>query len=124
MKLLIDTHVFVWVATGDRRLSDPVKEALFDPDHEVFLSVVSRWEIVLKQRNLDFHLPEPFDRLMARSGYEPLDFSFDTPRIIEDLPDIHGDPFDRALVGQALLHEMTLVTRDKILLQYPVPTFW
>jgi PIN domain nuclease of toxin-antitoxin system len=70
MTLLIDTHVFVWIATGDRRLTKRVIEAVMNPEQEVFVSVVSRWEVALKQqRHRDFRLPRPFGRLMEQMTF-------------------------------------------------------
>jgi len=124
MKLLVDTHVLIWLATGDKRLTRRAAETLSDPDQEVFVSVVSRWEIALKQRTANFRLSLPFDRLLSQSGYKGLDLAFDTPSLLDDLPDIHRDPFDRILVAQALLHDLTLVSGDQQIRRYPVPTLW
>ena len=124
MKLLIDTHVFIWLATSDTRLSTRATDMLLDPANAVMISVVSRWEIVLKQRSTDFRLPVPFDFLVQRSGFMPLNLEFGVPAIAETLPDIHADPFDRMLVAQALASELTLVTADKTVRRYPVSTLW
>jgi len=124
MKLLIDTHVLIWMATGDKRLTRRAADTLSDPDQEVSVSVVSRWEIALKHRTPGFRMSVPFDRLLRQSGFQGLDLAFDTPSLIEDLPDIHRDPFDRILVAQALLHDLTLISGDRQVRRYPVPTLW
>ena len=121
---LLDTHVLVWLATGDKRLSRAVGELLTTPDIAIFVSVVSEWELVLKQRTSSFRLPVPFDLLVERSTFACLDLAFGTPRLVESLPAIHDDPFDRILIAQALYHGYTLVTRDGTIRKYPVPTFW
>lgn len=125
MNLLIDSHVFVWTAFSDRRLSRRAIEALANADNQIRISVVTRWELAAKQRrHAAFALPEPFDRLLHRAGYQPLDLEFDVPRQLETMPDIHGDPFDRMLVAQALHHGLTLVTDDHLIRRYPVETLW
>lgn len=124
MKLLIDTHVLIWAANGDRRLSKKTAPLLTSPDHEIFVSVVSRWEIALKQRKQEFQLLRPFAELMAESSYLPLDLSFETPKYLSQLPAIHSDPFDRILVAQALLEDLTLITSDRTIHRYPISTLW
>lgn len=125
MALLIDTHVFVWIATGDPRLSSRAIDSVMDPDRQVFLSVVSRWEVVLKQqRHPEFRLPQGFDKLMQASGFATLDLSFDVPGRLESLPPIHDDPFDRLLIAHAVHEQLTFVTADRNIRRYPVPTLW
>lgn len=125
MNLLIDTHAFIWIGTGDRRVAASVLDQIADPRNQIFLSVVSRWEIELKhRRRADYALAEPFGTVLARSGFLPLALEFDVPSFLADLPRLHGDPFDRILVAQALHHGLTLVTGDRTIRRYPVPTLW
>jgi PIN domain nuclease of toxin-antitoxin system len=99
-------------------------DAILAEDEVVFVSVITRWELVIKERRYGPQLGLPFDLLMARSGFEPLDLRFDVPTRISALPDIHTDPFDRLLVAQALAEGLTLVTADHHVRRYPVQTFW
>lgn len=124
MALLLDTHVFVWLGWGDARLSQRALDAVLAEDEVVFVSVISRWELLIKERRHGPQLGLPFDLLMARSGLEPLDLRFDVPTRISGLPDIHNDPFDRLLVAQALAEGLTLVTADRQVRRYPVQTLW
>lgn len=121
---LIDTHVLVWMATGDKRLSRAVGTLLTTADAAIHVSVISEWELVLKRRSSAFRLPLPFELLIERSTFTSIGLAFGTPRLVESLPAIHADPFDRILIAQALLHGYTLVTRDSDIHKYPVPTFW
>ena len=121
---LIDTHVLVWMATGDKRLSQTARALLTSPDAAIHVSVISEWELVLKSRTSGFRLPLPFELLVARSGFTRIDLVSGTPQLVELLPAIHADPFDRILIAQALFHGYTLVTRDSDIRKYPVPTFW
>lgn len=61
---------------------------------------------------------------MSRARFEPLSLAFDVPNLLSALPRIHGDPFDRILVAQALHHDLTIVTSDGKIALYPVPTLW
>jgi PIN domain nuclease of toxin-antitoxin system len=124
MALLLDTHAFVWLGWGDPRLSQRVKDAIGAEDEMVFVSVITRWELAIKERSHGPQLGMPFDVLMARGGFEPLDLRFDVPTRLSALPDIHQDPFDRMLVAQALSHGLTLVTADRDVRRYPVQTLW
>jgi PIN domain nuclease of toxin-antitoxin system len=124
MAFLVDTCAFIWLAASDRRLSRAAVEALTDPDAIVYLSVVSRWEIALKQHRPDFALTEPFDVVMERSTFLPLDLGFAVPGHLASLPWIHKDPFDRLLIAHAIDAGLTLVTRDKDVRKYPVRTLW
>jgi PIN domain nuclease of toxin-antitoxin system len=121
---LIDTHVVVWMATGDRRLSRTVADLLQSGDAEILVSVVSEWELALKRRKPDFRLPVPFETIVRRAAFKSIGLDPGTPRALGDLPDIHKDPFDRILVAQALIGGHILVSRDKAVRRYPVPTLW
>ena len=124
MPLLLDTHVFVWLAWGDRRVSHAAIEAISVPGERIYLSVVSHWELQIKGMRSDFDLGAPFDVTFARSAFLPLALDFDVPRRLDALPKIHKDPFDRILIAQALAMRLTLVTRDAAIRRYPVPTLW
>lgn len=77
-----------------------------------------------EQRHASFALPKPFPELMEESGFQPLDLLFDVPARLTALPPLHGDPFDRILVAQALHHGMAIVTSDRAIAAYEVPVLW
>jgi len=125
MKILVDTHALIWAGTGDRRLSKRAALALDDPENDLFVSVVTYWEITVKQRRHPaFVLVEPLRSTMERYGLQPLGLDFDVPEKLKSMPGIHGDPFDRILVAQALHHGFVLMTGDKAIRRYPVETIW
>jgi PIN domain nuclease of toxin-antitoxin system len=128
MKLLLDTHAFLWMILGDQRLPEPVRDILRAEDNSVWLSVISIWEIVLKQNQGRLILPGPgagyaaeYRRLHQVSSL-PLEEG--SAKHLAHLPDVHRDPFDRMLICQAIEHEMTLVTTDQHIRQYPIRTLW
>jgi PIN domain nuclease of toxin-antitoxin system len=128
MKLLLDTCTFLWIALGDRALSRRAREAFVDPANEAFLSAVSSWEIALKHAVGKLPLPEKpavlVPEIRARYRIEPLPLDEPAALAIAQLPDLHRDPFDRMLICQAIMGGLTLVTPDRLITQYAVPTLW
>ncbi|HVZ22358.1 MAG TPA: type II toxin-antitoxin system VapC family toxin [Vicinamibacterales bacterium] len=127
MKLLLDTCTFLWLAGGGP-LSSEGTAAIRDPQHEVFLSAVSVWEIVTKFRNGRLPLPEPPERLIPaeRRLRAIAELPFDEQAALQGvrLPALHRDPFDRMLIAQAVALGMAIVTPDPLITQYPVRTIW
>jgi PIN domain nuclease of toxin-antitoxin system len=104
------------------------RAALQDSDNLVFLSAASVWEIAVKHRLGKLPLPQAPERLVPeqrkRRGIESLAISEAATLRLQQLPDLHKDPFDRILACQAIEHEMTIVTPDALLRAYPVRTLW
>ena len=126
MKLLLDTCVFLWLITGERRLSERVSSSV--ATGELWLSAASVWEIAVKYANGTLRLPVPPDRLVsaARDRYaiSTLSIEDESALHVVKLPDLHSDPFDRMLVSQAIVHGLTIVTPDPLVTQYPARTMW
>jgi PIN domain nuclease of toxin-antitoxin system len=124
VNLLLDTHAFVWWNFAPRELGTAAREAIADPDNQVFVSAVSVWEIAMKRRagRLQFSA-SPVDAI-ARGGFFPLPISPAHAERVADLPLLHRDPFDRMLVAQAQLDSLTLVTADAHIAAYPVAQLW
>ncbi|OIN97991.1 MAG: PIN domain nuclease [Anaerolineae bacterium CG03_land_8_20_14_0_80_58_20] len=124
MKLLLDTHVFLWFISGEERLPTAMREVIRDPQTEVFLSVVSLWEAIVKQQIGKLPLPEPAETYLPiqreRHFIESLSLDENAITHLAKLPSIHRDPFDRMLICQAIEHGMSLVTVDEVIPNYPV----
>jgi len=124
MKLLLDTHIFLWFISGDRRLPSAFRQEICDQSNEVFLSVVSIWEALVKHALGKLPLPaEPGLYLPAqRERHLISSLPLDEACVLQlpDLANTHRDPFDRMLICQALRHDMSLVTQDKIFTKYDV----
>ncbi len=123
MRLLLDTHVFLWLQTEPERLG-PALSTISDPGNELLLSAASSWEIAIKHGLGRLDLPEPPasyvpDR-MARMGATPLAVEHPHVLTVADLPPVHRDPFDRLLVAQARLLGLGLVTADPVFARYDV----
>lgn len=125
MRLLLDTHVFLWLISGDGRLTEDMKESIRNRDNEVFLSVVSLWETIIKNRLGRLPLPESPEVYLPiqRQRHQISSLSLDEASVsqLAGLPSIHRDPFDRMLICQALEHGLTIVTVDNAIRGYPVP---
>ncbi|WP_395945040.1 type II toxin-antitoxin system VapC family toxin [Brevundimonas sp.] len=115
MNLLLDTHLLVWTATRPERLSARAREHLSDPGNSLFFSAVSIWEIGIKRRleRLDFQLdPERLRDQLLANAYREIDFTSRHGLAVQDLPLLHRDPFDRALIAQARHEGLMLMTAD------------
>ncbi|MFN8612909.1 MAG: type II toxin-antitoxin system VapC family toxin [Vulcanimicrobiota bacterium] len=121
-KLLLDTHVWLWLGVAPEKIAPSVLLQLEDPVNALFLSAASSWEISIKYRLGKLPLPDPPGRFIAdrliRDGIHILPIGLQHTVRVADLPDHHTDPFDRLLVAQALAENMTLVTADEKLLPY------
>ena len=131
MRLLLDTHTFLWLADGDARLSAPVTGLLADPANELLLSVVSVWEIAIKVNIGKLVLSRPYPAYIADAvaGYRltMLPIAQDDCDFYSTLPfplPKHRDPFDRMLIAQASVEGLTIVTRDPHFPDYGVPILW
>lgn len=126
MRLLLDTHVWLWLDLDPARLSEAVREHIADPHNDVVVSVASLWEVVLKLGTGKLTLPCPpadYWRLQCLdAGFHVLDVEAPHVLATADLPAHHRDPFDRMLVAQAAVAGLTLVTADAKVRAYPVST--
>ena len=124
MKLLLDTHIFLWLINQDSRLPKQWQEAIQNPINEIFLSVVSIWKCEIKYQigKLNFpsspaiYLPEQRSKHFIKS----LVVDEATIAQLINLPLLHRDPFDRLLICQALQHNLILVTADAAIMNYPI----
>ncbi|MCL4871155.1 MAG: type II toxin-antitoxin system VapC family toxin [Anaerolineae bacterium] len=124
MKLLLDTHIFLWYITGDQRLPLQMGEAIRDVNNDVYLSVVSVWEATVKYQLGKLPLPQSPDIYLSfqRQQHQIASLSLDEISVgkLSTLPLLHRDPFDRMLICQALAHNLMLVTVDDTMSAYAV----
>lgn len=122
MKLLLDSHAVVWWAVFPGRLRSVTRAAISSPDNEVFLSAATVWELGLKIARGKLKLPEDYAPRLLTNGFEELPVSITHAARATMLPPLHSDPFDRLLIAQALDEGLMLVTSDRAVLRYDVPT--
>ena len=124
MKYILDTHLLLWAAGDPSQLSADANNLLSNKNNELFFSAASLWEIAIKHSlgRGDFKVDA---RLLRRglldNGYSELPISSEHAVAIDQLPELHKDPFDRILVAQATVEEITLLTSDAFVVKYPGP---
>lgn len=121
MKLLLDTHLLLWAAGEPSRLSKEARSLISDPDNELLFSAASLWEVSIKcgLGRKDFKAdPRILRRGLLDNGYGETPIHSDHVVVLDTLPAIHRDPFDRILVAQAVAEGIELVTTDSQLVQY------
>lgn len=122
MRLLLDTHTALWAVSRSKKLPVETFDLVSSPDSEVYVSVVSLWEVGIKntQGHRD-HIPYPVTRVLAyflEAKFQILSMRPEHSIVFEQVPVLHSDPFDRMLVAQAQHEGLKLLTRDAKLAQY------
>lgn len=123
MKLLLDTHVWLWLELDPDRIPASFTAAIADPESQVHVSVASVWELGIKHRLGKIAIPEPFDTFQrdALHGLTVVDIRLSHVERGYDLPPIHRDPKGRILIAQALAEGLTLLSVDHVFPAYGVP---
>ena len=128
MKLLLDTHTILWWVNEYEMLSEDVKSMLLNEENNLYLSIVSVWEIALKSR---LGKLTGFDggvkKFLSKVNELPVHLLPIKPKyieIVETLPFIHRDPFDRMLIASAIADDMIILTIDENIHKYDVTTIW
>ncbi|MCB1143907.1 MAG: type II toxin-antitoxin system VapC family toxin [Leptospiraceae bacterium] len=132
MKYLLDTHVLLWTLFEPSRLSKKVKDLVLDDENEIYVSIVSLWEISMKygigKLNLENIQPEELPIYINKSGFEILHLDDTVASSFHKLPRLtHFDPFDRMLIWQSIHSQMTIVSKDKQFNEYTsfgLKLFW
>jgi|SRR5277367_4343264 len=127
MRALLDTHAFLWAIADDKRLSRRAQKIFTGPS-DLWLSVASFWEILIKVKTGKLPLPEPSGpylvRKAAENRIEVLPIKLDHVLRIESLEEHHRDPFDRILIAQSIEEKLPLVTSDPQFERYPIELIW
>jgi PIN domain nuclease of toxin-antitoxin system len=122
-RLLLDTHIFLWWRSNDRKLRKHVRNAIASAD-VVFVSVASAWEAAIKIRLGRLSIPGTMEAGVEESGFEKLPILFSHAETSGMLPLHYQDPFDRMLIAQALIEHLTLVSHDRRMANYDIPILW
>jgi len=121
VNLLLDTHVLIWWATDDPKLGPNLRSLLADSNNEVAFSVISIWEVAMKHAKGLIELgPTQLRESSLQAGLRELAFLGGHAARVAELPPIHSDPFDRALVAQAMVEPMVLLSEDGWIRQYSI----
>lgn len=126
--LLLDTHALIWWLGGDARLGAKARTAIRDRKNDVFVSAASAWECAIKVASGKLPQAAPlissFRDVLEDAGFLNLDIASAHALAAGALPRHHGDPFDRMLIAQALIEDMTLVSNERAFAAYRVPLIW
>jgi PIN domain nuclease of toxin-antitoxin system len=128
VRLLLDTHAFLWWLDGDRRLSLKARRAIVNESNIILVSAATAWEITTKARlgKLPGALEVAADvaGCVASQGFTPFDITLLHAQRAGSLPGGHRDPFDRMLIAQTQLEDLAMVSNDEVFDQYSVRRFW
>lgn len=128
MKLLLDTHAFLWFIGGNSNLNQKARQAIENENNQRFLSIASLWEIAIKvsigKLNLELSIPDLVTQQIDDNDIKILEI---IPEHLEQLAKLdfhHKDPFDRLIIAQSLVENMTIITKDTKFVSYPVNILW
>lgn len=128
MKVLLDTHTFLWWITDDQRLSTKARTIISNGDNELFLSAATGWEIAIKAQLGRIRLtdkPEPFiAEQLSLNGIQSLPIHMSHALHVYNLPNHHRDPFDRMIIAQAQLEDLPILTMDSEIKKYGIRIIW
>jgi Uncharacterized protein conserved in bacteria len=128
MRSLLDSHVFVWMHDAPHKLSLKASNEIADPVNQIFLSVVSAWELQIKIKLGKFSFSNSLENVIAQqrkiNSLQILPVELSHALYVENLPLHHKDPFDRLLIAQATTENMTLVSADKHFTDYSGALLW
>ncbi|MDM8541220.1 type II toxin-antitoxin system VapC family toxin [Desulfococcaceae bacterium HSG9] len=128
MKLLLDTHVFLWLRSEPNRVSSRVLSGYQEPSNRIYLSIVSIWEMQIKHQigklRLDMPLKDIIEGQCDANTLEIMPLRLNHIFGLQNLPPHHKDPFDRLLIVQSRAESVSLVSSDRMFRQYGVTLFW
>ena len=127
MKLLLDTHAFLWFLGGDSLLSNKARTFIENPKNEKYISIAAFWEIAIKQSLGKLTLDVSFAELKSettKNGFQILPITFDDTLRLTTLPFHHRDPFDRIIISQAMENDLTLLSCDSNFNLYDLKLVW
>lgn len=128
MRLLLDTHAFLWFVLGDSRLNSIARQRIESPENERLLSIASLWEISIKvslgRLEITSPLPEFVFRHVKGNAIQLLPIEVSHLDLVSRLPFIHRDPFDRLIAVQSLKEGVPLLSRDSVFDDYGVSRLW
>lgn len=122
MSYLLDTHTLLWWLEDNPTLSSESKRIISNPNNLIFVSPVNTWEIAIKKALGKLEAPNNLEQVILECGFDHLPITIRHTIFVENLENHHEDPFDRLLIAQAMIEELTILTRDNKITQYKVPT--
>jgi PIN domain nuclease of toxin-antitoxin system len=128
MRLLLDTHAFLWFVLNDSQLSPKALQLIVEPAHDILISPASYWEIAIKVSLGKYQIPGSFqvwmERQIAANAFQILPITITHAATVTTLPFHHRDPFDRLLVAQSLTEQISIISADRVFDSYFVLREW
>jgi PIN domain nuclease of toxin-antitoxin system len=128
MRVLIDTHIFIWYIQNSERLPSSIATYINDGRNDILLSIASVWEMAIKQSTGKLNLGLPYasfiEEQMRLNSMELLPLRLDHLEVVTTMPFHHRDPFDRILIAQAMLEDIVIISADSTFSSYPVQRIW
>jgi PIN domain nuclease of toxin-antitoxin system len=128
MKLLLDTHVFLWLNDEADRLSETVKALCGAGTHDFYLSIASAWEMQIKNQlgklALSVSVEEMVNKNRQDNNIQVLPIELAHVGYLKQLPQHHKDPFDRIIIAQAMLEDMAVISADRVFSDYAIKLYW
>jgi PIN domain nuclease of toxin-antitoxin system len=128
MKILLDTHSFLWFVLNDSQLSATAQTLISEPQNDIYISPASYWEITIKISIGKYRLPANYDTWMRDqitiNTFEILPILIEHTAILTDLPFHHKDPFDRLIIAQSIFENIPVISADRTFNNYPVTRLW
>ncbi|WP_256555918.1 type II toxin-antitoxin system VapC family toxin [Oscillatoria sp. HE19RPO] len=128
MRLLLDTHTFIWFVMGDPRIRPDLQDRIADENNQKLLSKASVWEVAIKQSIGKLNFARPFrdviEQQLVTNGIDLLDISLAHIEIVSSLPLHHRDPFDRLIIAQGIVEQIPIISADAIFDAYPIQRIW
>ena len=128
MRLLLDTHTFIWFVTDNPKLSDTARGLINYGNNEILISIASIWEMAIKQSTgkLSFGLPFRvfIEQQVSVNRIDILNINLEHIEVIVTLPFHHRDPFDRLIIAQAMVEQIPILSADSVFDAYPIQRLW
>lgn len=127
MRLLLDTHTFIWFINGDNTLPSNLIDKIKNLENRCFISVASLWEIAIKTSLQKLELKSDFNeikKILINTNIELLPITFEHLQVLTNLQYIHRDPFDRLIISQGIFENLTIITKDDIFIKYKARVIW
>lgn len=120
MNLLLDTHIVLWWFSDSTKLSKNSKKIISDTNNIIFVSAATAWEISIKRNLGKLSAPDELGKALEINGFQPIAITLEHAELAGSLPRHHDDPFDRMLIAQSKIDQLTLLTHDKHFKTYKI----
>lgn len=123
MNVILDTHIVLWWLADSPKLSEKARAVIIDADNLIFVSVATVWEIAIKKALGKLHVPDDLSNALQVNRFAPISITLEHAELAGGLPRHHEDPFDRMIIAQSKIENLTVLSQDKYFCHYEVDLF-